>query len=159
MVQNICSISTNMRHIPANIYLFIVNNRNTRKRCEISSKLTTILLTSRWCFYCYKHYSHLFLLFLLLTLNKCMLAGMFDCLTHCEPVCPCSKLTMDAQDQYQCMKPVQRLLSRHKNDVNNAALMILLLTLIGFNILLLLFQHILTHMVWIKTLIQLALYY
>ena len=27
--------------IPANIYLFKVNNRNTRKRCEMSSKLTT----------------------------------------------------------------------------------------------------------------------
>ena len=25
---------------PANIYLFKVNNKNTRKRCEISSKLT-----------------------------------------------------------------------------------------------------------------------
>ena len=25
---------------PANIYLFKVNNRNTRKRCEICSKLT-----------------------------------------------------------------------------------------------------------------------
>ena len=25
---------------PANIYLFKVTNRNTRKRCEISSKLT-----------------------------------------------------------------------------------------------------------------------
>ena len=28
-------------NIPANIYLFKVNNRNTRKRCEIGSKLTT----------------------------------------------------------------------------------------------------------------------
>ena len=26
--------------IPANIYLFKVNNRNTRERCEIRSKLT-----------------------------------------------------------------------------------------------------------------------
>ena len=26
--------------VPANIYLFKVNNRNTRKRCEICSKLT-----------------------------------------------------------------------------------------------------------------------
>ena len=29
-----------VRHYPANIYLFKVNNRNTRKRYEISSKLT-----------------------------------------------------------------------------------------------------------------------
>ena len=27
---------------PANIYLFKVNNRNTRKRCKVCSKLTTI---------------------------------------------------------------------------------------------------------------------
>ena len=28
------------QYFPANIYLFKVNNRNTRKRCEICSKLT-----------------------------------------------------------------------------------------------------------------------
>ena len=42
-------------HRPANIYLFKVNNRNTRKRCEICSKLTIKTperrLTSFWCFY------------------------------------------------------------------------------------------------------------
>ena len=27
-------------HIPANIYLFKVNNKNTRKRCEICAYLT-----------------------------------------------------------------------------------------------------------------------
>ena len=27
-------------HIPADIFLFKVNNRNTRKRCEICSELT-----------------------------------------------------------------------------------------------------------------------
>ena len=27
---------------PANIYLFKINNRNTRKRCEIRSRLTNI---------------------------------------------------------------------------------------------------------------------
>ena len=56
---------------PANVYLFKFNNRNTRKRCEIRSKLTiktperrqnmfkvnkkntrTTSLTSVWCFYC-----------------------------------------------------------------------------------------------------------
>ena len=30
----------NRTEYPANIYLFKVNNRNTRKRCEICSKLT-----------------------------------------------------------------------------------------------------------------------
>ena len=29
-----------LKHFPANIFLFKVNNRNTRKKCEIFSKLT-----------------------------------------------------------------------------------------------------------------------
>ena len=33
---------------PASIYLSKVNNRNSRKRCKICSKLT---MTSFWCFY------------------------------------------------------------------------------------------------------------
>ena len=36
------------RYSPANIYLLKVNNRSTKKRCEIYSTL----LTSFWCFYC-----------------------------------------------------------------------------------------------------------
>ena len=41
----------------ADIYLIKVNNRNTKKRCEICSKLTIKKLerhqlTSFWCFYC-----------------------------------------------------------------------------------------------------------
>ena len=31
---------TTLNRFPANIYLFKVSNRNTRKRCEICSKLT-----------------------------------------------------------------------------------------------------------------------
>ena len=46
---------------PANIYLFKVNNRNNRKRCDICLKLTTKTPD---------YISHLFLGFLLLTLNK-----------------------------------------------------------------------------------------
>ena len=69
-------------HIPANIYLFKVNNKNTRRRCEICSKLT--LKTPEWrqwhrsgvFIINFEHLSHLFLVFLLLTLNKQMLAGM-----------------------------------------------------------------------------------
>ena len=39
-------------HIPANIYVFKVNNRNTRTRCEIYSKLTIKTpKTSFCCFY------------------------------------------------------------------------------------------------------------
>ena len=52
---------------PANIYLFQVNNRNTRKRCKKCSKLTIKTMN-------FEHISLLFLV-LLLTVNKEMLAG------------------------------------------------------------------------------------
>ena len=55
-----------LAHLPTNIYLLEVNNRNTRKRCEICSKLTIktpellfLLLTLNiihflfYCFYCW----------------------------------------------------------------------------------------------------------
>ena len=48
---------------PANIYLFKVNNRNTRRRCEICSKLTRKSPERRQLI------SLLLLVFLLLTLN------------------------------------------------------------------------------------------
>ena len=35
---------------PANVYVVKVNNKNTRKKCEIYSKLTR--KTPFWCFYC-----------------------------------------------------------------------------------------------------------
>ena len=35
---------------PVHIYLFKVNNRNTRKKCEVNNKNTR--MTSFWCFYC-----------------------------------------------------------------------------------------------------------
>ena len=53
---------------PGNIYLFVVNNRNTGKRSEICSKLKT--KTSERCQWSFEHISHLFLVFLLLTLSK-----------------------------------------------------------------------------------------
>ena len=49
-----------LRHHPANICLYQVNSRNTRKMCEIC--LTFIVN--------FEHNSHLFLVFLLLNLNK-----------------------------------------------------------------------------------------
>ena len=58
-----------------------VNNRNTRERCEICSKLKTKTPERRqWRRSCvfilnFEHILHLFLVFLLLTLNKQMLAG------------------------------------------------------------------------------------
>ena len=60
----------------ANICLFKINNRNTRKRCVICSNLTIkIPEQHRWrrlsiFIVNFEHISHLFVLFLLLTLNK-----------------------------------------------------------------------------------------
>ena len=62
--------------LPAGIYLFKVNNRNTRTRCEICSKLT-IKTTERrqWrrssvFIINFEYISHLVLVFLLLTLSR-----------------------------------------------------------------------------------------
>ena len=61
----------------SNIYLFKVNNKNNRKICEISSKLTTNTLNHPSVFIVnLKHIPQLFLVYLLLTLNnREMLAG------------------------------------------------------------------------------------
>ena len=61
--------------IPSDIYLLKVNDRNTRTRCEISSKLTIKTPDGRhWrrsgvFIVNFEHISHLVLVFLLLTLN------------------------------------------------------------------------------------------
>ena len=60
---------------PAGIYLLKVNNRNTRARCEICSKLTIKTPERRYWrrsgvfIVNFEHISHLVLMFLLLTLN------------------------------------------------------------------------------------------
>ena len=61
-----------------NIYLFKVNNRNTRKRCEICLKLTIEIPERRHrrrsvvFIVNFEHISHVFLVFLLLLLtSKC----------------------------------------------------------------------------------------
>ena len=70
----------NLKTFPAGIYLFKVNNRNTRTRSETCSKLT-IKKTLEWCrrsgafFVNFEHISHLVLMFLLLTLKKQLSAG------------------------------------------------------------------------------------
>ena len=56
---------------PANIYLFKVNNRNTRKRCEIYSKL--IIMSPN--VFSFEHIQYLLLLFLLLTLSIYLLGN------------------------------------------------------------------------------------
>ena len=66
---------------PANICLFQVNNRNTRKRCEICSKLTIKTLERRHLNFFvvfivnFENISHHFFVFLLFTLSKKILAG------------------------------------------------------------------------------------
>ena len=67
---------------PANNYLFKVNNREARKKCEICSEVT--IKTPEWRHWRhsgvfivnFEHISYLFLVFLLLTWNKQMLAGV-----------------------------------------------------------------------------------
>ena len=61
---------------PVGNYMFKVNNRNTRTKCEICSKLT-IKTRERRCWrrsgvsiVNFEHISHLALVFLLLTLSK-----------------------------------------------------------------------------------------
>ena len=66
---------------PANIYLLKFNNKNTRKRCEICSKLT--IKTPKQCYWRrpgffivnFKHMLHPFVVFLLLTLNMHLFVG------------------------------------------------------------------------------------
>ena len=61
---------------PAGNYMFKVNNRNIRTRCDICSKLT--IKIPEWCHWCcsdifivkFEHISHLVLVFLLLTLSR-----------------------------------------------------------------------------------------
>ena len=67
--------SHNTTQFPAGINLLKVNNKNTRTRCEICSKLT--IKTLDGCQWCHsgvfivnsEHVSHLVLVFLLLALN------------------------------------------------------------------------------------------
>ena len=48
---------------PVRNYMFKVNNRNTRTKCEICSEVTVVFIVN------FEHISHLVLVFLLLTLN------------------------------------------------------------------------------------------
>ena len=70
--------------LKSTIYLLKVNNRNTRTRCEICSKLTIKTPKRRqWrrsgvFIVNFEHISHLVLKSLLLTLNMYMLTGKFD---------------------------------------------------------------------------------
>ena len=72
-------LSQRFLYFPPGIYLLKVNNKNTRKRCEICSKLTvkiTIIFIVN-----FEHILHIFLMFLLLTLNMQLPAGLLVCVT------------------------------------------------------------------------------
>ena len=80
-------VSGCLMHIKVNvlgIYLFKVNNRNSRTRCEICSKLTIKTPERRqWhlsgvVIVNFEHISHLLLVFLLLTLSRQISTGKFD---------------------------------------------------------------------------------
>ena len=60
-------LDVNLRAISALIYMLKNNNRNTRTRCEICSKLTIKIVIFIVNF---EHISHLALVFLLLTLSR-----------------------------------------------------------------------------------------
>ena len=64
-------------HCPPGNYMFKFNNRNTRIRCEICSKLT---IKTPGVVY-FEHISHLVLRFLLLTLSRWMPVGWEQLLT------------------------------------------------------------------------------
>ena len=74
-------ISSANASMPGNIYLFQVNNRNTRKWCEICSKLIIKTPEQRhWrrsdlFTVNFELFPHLFLVFLLLIFNRQILAG------------------------------------------------------------------------------------
>ena len=69
-------------YVSTGIYLFKVNNRNTRARWEMCSTLTIKTLKLRqWCrsgflIVNFEHISHLVLVFLLLTLKMKLLVGV-----------------------------------------------------------------------------------
>ena len=84
--KNLCPKNCLILHlpIPAGIYLLKVNNRNTRTRCEICSKLTIKTPEQRWrCsgvfMVNFEHISQLVLVFLLLTLNMYLPAEISLC--------------------------------------------------------------------------------
>ena len=68
-------------HTPVGQYMFKVDNRNNRKRCEICSKLTTKTLERRYGRHSdvfivgFEHILNLVLIFLLVTLSRQMPTG------------------------------------------------------------------------------------
>ena len=70
---------------PSRNYMFKVNNRKTRTKCEICSKL---IKTLEWrhscvCIVNFEHISHLLLVFLLLKLSRQMPAGNLHRILKC----------------------------------------------------------------------------
>ena len=59
-------LDVSWNYFPAIIYLLKVNNKNTRKRCDICSKLTRKARRSGVFIVNFEHISHIFLVFLML---------------------------------------------------------------------------------------------
>ena len=80
IIYEVCRDAEKSSYLPSRIYLLKVNNKNTRTRCEICSKLTIKTPERRnWrgsgvFIVTFEHISHLVLVFLLLTLNMQLLA-------------------------------------------------------------------------------------
>ena len=78
-VRNLCDYLTDLNtDIPSGNYIFKVNNRNTRARCEICSKLQRHKRRSGVFLVNLEYVSHLGLVFLLLTLIRQMPAVILD---------------------------------------------------------------------------------
>ena len=75
-IQPLVFFDNTLDNIPSGIYLLKVNERNTRARCEICSKLT-IKIPERCQWLNFEHVSHLVLVFFLVTLSRQVPAGIF----------------------------------------------------------------------------------
>ena len=75
----------NLSSIPAGNYMFKVNNRNTRTRCKLCSKLIMKIRRRSGVFIVnFKHISHLVVVLLLLTLSRLLLAGFYITESFCK---------------------------------------------------------------------------
>ena len=129
---------------PAGIYLLKVNNRNTRTRCEMCSKLTIKTPERRqWrrpgvFIVNFEHISHPALVFLLLTLNIYLPAGQKYEMTKIGRNWVFSERTFDlelffrrriTQQKSRCSKLKKEILQKGVKYVDDVVLVSLLLIL------------------------------
>ena len=78
--------------------MFKVNNRNTRKLCEICSKLT-IKITKRYFIVNFEQISHLLLVFLLLNLSIHLFVGLAASL--CQKLQPSKRVFLRSLQSFE----------------------------------------------------------